>query len=148
MLASAAGRRAFPHHALSDGAEVDLGGLTLWALATSGHTDEHMSFLLLDGSRELEVFTGGSLIVNSAARAEELARAQYRSLKRLTTFPDETAVWPAHGVGSFCSARRHPAHHHHRRAEAGQPAARRAHDLDAGPIGEPGRRPRCLPVGQ
>jgi glyoxylase-like metal-dependent hydrolase (beta-lactamase superfamily II)/rhodanese-related sulfurtransferase len=112
ILASAAGRRAFAHQALADGDEVDLGGLTLRALATPGHTDEHLSFLLLDGSRQLGVFTGGSLIVNSAARTdllgpertEELARAQYRSLKRLTALPDETAVWPTHGAGSFCSA--------------------------------------------
>ncbi|MFC7884769.1 rhodanese-like domain-containing protein [Streptomyces sp. NPDC057376] len=112
ILASAAGRRAFAHRALADGDEVDLGGLTLRALATPGHTDEHLSFLLLDGARELGVFTGGSLIVNSAARTdllgadrtEELARAQYRSLKRLTALPDETAVWPTHGAGSFCSA--------------------------------------------
>ncbi len=112
VLASAAGRRAFPHTPLADGAEVDLGGLTLRALATPGHTDEHLSFLLLDGGRGLGVFTGGSLIVGSAARtdlqgadrAEELARAQYRSLRRLTELPDETAVWPTHGAGSFCSA--------------------------------------------
>lgn len=112
ILASAAGHRAFDHRRLADGDETDLGGLTLRALATPGHTDEHLSFLLLDGSRELGVFTGGSLIVNSAARTdllgadrtEELARAQYRSLQRLTELPDETAVWPTHGAGSFCSA--------------------------------------------
>ncbi|MFC4463560.1 rhodanese-like domain-containing protein [Streptomyces xiangluensis] len=112
VLASAAGHRAFPHTALADGDETDLGGLTLRALATPGHTDEHLSFLLLDGARELGVFTGGSLIVGSAARtdllgvdrAEELARAQYRSLQRLAELPDATAVWPTHGAGSFCSA--------------------------------------------
>ncbi|MEV2255930.1 MBL fold metallo-hydrolase [Streptomyces sp. NPDC050147] len=112
VLASAAGHRAFDHQGLTDGDEVDLGGLTLRALATPGHTDEHLSFLLLDGSHELGVFTGGSLIVNSAARTDllgkertdELARAQYRSLKRLTALPDEVAVWPTHGAGSFCSA--------------------------------------------
>ncbi|MGW1284009.1 rhodanese-like domain-containing protein [Streptomyces sp. NPDC001118] len=32
------------------------------------------------------------------------SRAQYRSLRRLTRLPDETAVWPTHGAGSFCSA--------------------------------------------
>jgi rhodanese-related sulfurtransferase/glyoxylase-like metal-dependent hydrolase (beta-lactamase superfamily II) len=112
VLASAAGNRAFPHTALGDGDEVDLGGLTLRVLATPGHTDEHVSLLLLDGDQELGVFTGGSLIVGSAARtdlmgahrAEALARAQYRSLQRLTALPDATAVWPTHGAGSFCSA--------------------------------------------
>ncbi|MGW3247244.1 MBL fold metallo-hydrolase [Streptomyces sp. NPDC001070] len=112
VLASAAGHRTFEHRGLADGDEVDLGGLTLRALTTPGHTDEHLSFLLLDGNRRLGVFTGGSLIVNSAARTDllgadrtdELARAQYRSLQRLAALPDETAVWPTHGAGSFCSA--------------------------------------------
>jgi rhodanese-related sulfurtransferase len=112
VLAAAAGHRAFPHTALADGDETDLGGLTLRALATPGHTGEHLSYLLLDGNRELGVFTGGSLIVGSAARTdllgasqtEQLARAQYRSLRRLAALPDATAVWPTHGAGSFCSA--------------------------------------------
>ncbi|MEQ4724279.1 MBL fold metallo-hydrolase [Nonomuraea sp. B19D2] len=112
VLASAAGKRAFPHRGLADGEEVDLGGLRLRALATPGHTDEHLAFLLLDGSREIGVFTGGSLIVDSAARTDllgaertqELARAQYHSLRRLAVLPEETAVWPTHGAGSFCSA--------------------------------------------
>ena len=60
----------------------------------------------------LGVFTGGSLIVGSAARTdlvapdrtEELARAQYRSLRRLAELDDDVAVWPTHGAGSFCSA--------------------------------------------
>jgi hydroxyacylglutathione hydrolase len=112
ILASAAGQRTFDHQRLDDGDEVDLGGLTLRALATPGHTPEHQSYLLLDGGREIGVFTGGSLIVGAAARTdlispdrtEDLARAQYASLQRLTALADTTAVWPTHGAGSFCSA--------------------------------------------
>ena len=112
VLASAAGDRAFPHRGLRDGDEVDLGGLVLRAWATPGHTDEHLAFLLLDGDSPIGVFTGGSLIVGSAARTdlvasertEELARAQYHSLQRLMGLPDHTAVWPTHGAGSFCSS--------------------------------------------
>jgi glyoxylase-like metal-dependent hydrolase (beta-lactamase superfamily II)/rhodanese-related sulfurtransferase len=112
ILASAAGQRTFDHQRLQDGDEVDLGGLTLRALSTPGHTTEHLSFLLLEGPQEIGVFTGGSLIVGAAARTdlmgldktEELARAQYASLRRLATLPDTTAVWPTHGAGSFCSA--------------------------------------------
>jgi glyoxylase-like metal-dependent hydrolase (beta-lactamase superfamily II)/rhodanese-related sulfurtransferase len=112
ILASAAGGREFPHRGVGDGDEVDLGGLTLRAIATPGHTPEHMSYLILDGTTEVGVFTGGSLIVGAAARTDlvgadrtdALARAQYRSLRRLATLPDETAVWPTHGAGSFCSA--------------------------------------------
>lgn len=112
VLASTAGGRTFPHTGLGEGDEVDLGGLRLRALTTPGHTDDHVAFLLLDGDRPVGVFTGGSLIVGSAARTdlvdpgrtEELARAQYRSLHRLAQLPDDVAVWPTHGAGSFCSA--------------------------------------------
>lgn len=112
LLASADGNRAFDHIGLHDGDEVDLGGLTLRALATPGHTGEHLAFELLDATTRLGLFTGGSLIVGGAARTdlagadqtEALTRAQYRSLRRLITLPDSTPVWPTHGAGSFCSA--------------------------------------------
>ncbi len=112
VLASAAGHRGFPHRGLSDGDEVDLGGLTLQAWATPGHTDEHLSFLLRDGAQPVGVFSGGSLIVGSAARTDllgaertdELTRAQHRSLHRLAELPADTALWPTHGAGSFCSS--------------------------------------------
>jgi hydroxyacylglutathione hydrolase len=112
VIASARGHRQFPHVGLDDGDEVDLGGLRLRAVFTPGHTDEHLAYLLLDGQTPVGVFSGGSLIVGSAARTdllgadrtEELTRAQYRSLHRLTALPDAVAVWPTHGAGSFCSA--------------------------------------------
>jgi hydroxyacylglutathione hydrolase len=112
VLASAAGHREFTHTGLHDSDEVDLGGLRLRALLTPGHTHEHLAFLLLDGDREVGVFTGGSLIVGSAARTdlvsdertEELTRAQYSSLRRLAALPGGVEVWPTHGAGSFCSA--------------------------------------------
>ena len=112
VLASAAGGREFSHTGLRDGDELDLGGLRLRALGTPGHTDEHLSFVLLDGDRPLGVFTGGSLLVGAVARTdlvdpartEELSRAQYRSVQRLLQLPDEVAVWPTHGAGSFCAA--------------------------------------------
>jgi rhodanese-related sulfurtransferase len=112
ILASAAGHREFAHTGLHDGDEFDLGGLRLRALLTPGHTHEHMAFLLVDGSREAGVFTGGSLIVGSAARTDlvserctdELTRAQHASLQRLAALPGDVEVWPTHGAGSFCSA--------------------------------------------
>ncbi|CDO09516.1 MBL fold metallo-hydrolase [Mycolicibacterium cosmeticum] len=112
ILASAAGHREFAHTGLHDGDEVDLGGLRLRALCTPGHTHEHVAFLLLDGDRQVGVFTGGSLLVGSAARTDllgaehtdELTRAQYASLQRLAALPGSTCVWPTHGAGSFCSA--------------------------------------------
>lgn len=112
VLASAAGNRMFDHHGLSDGDEFDLGGLRLRVLGTPGHTDEHLSYLLLDGGHPVGVFTGGSLLVGAVARTDlvdpdrtiELARAQYRSVQRLLELPDGVEVWPTHGAGSFCAA--------------------------------------------
>ena len=113
VLAAAAGHTAFPHRGLDDGTEVDLGGLTLRALATPGHTPEHLSYLLLDGRQPQALFSGGSLLVGAVARTdliapgrtEELARQLWRSLQeRILTLPDGLAVYPTHGAGSFCSA--------------------------------------------
>jgi hydroxyacylglutathione hydrolase len=112
VISSAEGDRQFHHVGLADGGEVDVGGLTLRGWATPGHTDEHMSYLLMEGDEPRAVFTGGSLIVGAAARTDllgaehtdALARAQFRSLERLSTLPDDVLVLPTHGAGSFCSA--------------------------------------------
>jgi len=101
-----------PHHGLAGGEELDLGGLTLSALATPGHTPEHLAYLLRDGERPVALFSGGSLLVGavartdlvSADRTEELARSLWRSIQvQLLSLPDELPVYPTHGAGSFCS---------------------------------------------
>ncbi|HEX5878646.1 MAG TPA: MBL fold metallo-hydrolase, partial [Actinomycetota bacterium] len=113
VLAPRASRLGFAHRGLEDGQEVDLGGLSLRVLATPGHAPEHVSYLLLDGGRPLALFSGGALLVGTVARTdladpvltEPLARAAYRSLhQRLLSLPDELAVYPTHGAGSFCAA--------------------------------------------
>jgi len=113
VIASAEGGSGFGHRALRDGDELDLGGLRLRALATPGHTPEHLSYLLLDGDRPAALFSGGSLLVGAVARTdliapertEELARALWRSLhERILTLPDDLPVYPTHGAGSFCAA--------------------------------------------
>src|SRR5215468_1318214 len=48
VIASAAGHREFEHRGLADGDELALGGLTLRAWTTPGHTAEHLAYLLLD----------------------------------------------------------------------------------------------------
>jgi hydroxyacylglutathione hydrolase len=113
ILAPRGSRLGFAHHDLEDGQEVDLGGLTLRVLATPGHAPEHVSYLLLDGARPVALFSGGALLVGTVARTdlagpgltEPLARAAYRSLhQRLLSLPDDLAVYPTHGAGSFCAA--------------------------------------------
>lgn len=113
VLAPAAAGIEWPHRGLVDGEEVDLGGLRLRAVATPGHTPEHLAYLLCDGHRPNALFSGGSLLVGSVARTdliapdrtEGLARALWRSVtQRLFVLPDDLAVYPTHGAGSFCSA--------------------------------------------
>ncbi|MFD7626464.1 rhodanese-like domain-containing protein [Streptomyces sp. NPDC059851] len=105
---------AFDHLGLAEGDEITIGDVTVRALETPGHTVEHTSYLVFDGPRPepAAVFTGGSLLVGTAGRTdlsgpdhtEELARAQYHSLRRLALLPDTTRVLPTHGAGSSCSA--------------------------------------------
>jgi glyoxylase-like metal-dependent hydrolase (beta-lactamase superfamily II)/rhodanese-related sulfurtransferase len=104
----------FEHRAIDEGDDLRLGDLRLVALRTPGHTPEHLSYALHEGDRNepTAVFTGGSLIVGNAGRtdllgeerANELTRAQFRSLRRLSALPDATLVLPTHGAGSFCTA--------------------------------------------
>lgn len=101
---------------VADGDRVDIdpgSGVTLTAIATPGHTPHHTSYALREAGRAVVVFTGGSLLIGSVGRpdlveprlTEQLARAQHASAHRLASdLPDETAVLPTHGFGSFCSS--------------------------------------------
>ena len=112
VVAARAAGLEHPHHGLVDGDALELGGLSLEAVATPGHTTEHLAYLLRDGSRPLALFSGGSLLVGAVARTdltapdrtEALARSMWRSIQeRLLVLPDDLAVFPTHGAGSFCS---------------------------------------------
>lgn len=112
VLASAAAGLEWPHRGFVDGDEVDLAGLRLRALATPGHTPEHLAWLLLDGDRPVALFSGGALLVDAVARTdliapeqtEDLARSLWRSLReRILVLPDDVDVYPTHGAGSFCA---------------------------------------------
>ena len=112
IVGARAARLEFPHRGLDGGEEIDLGGLTLRAVATPGHTPEHLAYVLLDGARPLALFSGGALLPGSVARTdltgaeqtESLARALYRALRDgILSLPDDLPVYPTHGGGSFCS---------------------------------------------
>jgi glyoxylase-like metal-dependent hydrolase (beta-lactamase superfamily II)/rhodanese-related sulfurtransferase len=114
FLAPARGGLVTPHHGLDDGDCVTIGRFVLEAVATPGHTPDHLSYLLqTPEGAPLALFSGGSLMVGTVGRtdllgtehAEELAHQQFHSLHdRIMTLPDELAVYPTHGAGSFCSA--------------------------------------------
>jgi hydroxyacylglutathione hydrolase len=112
VLAPLASHLCLPHRGLEDADEVDLGRLTLRALATPGHTPEHLAYLLLDGAKPLALFSGGAVLPGGAARpdliapenTEPLAHALYTTAhQRLAELPDDLPVYPTHGAGSFCS---------------------------------------------
>lgn len=114
LLASAGADLAYPHRELADGETLALGSWSLRAVASPGHTPEHVSYLLLDEQGQPHtLFSGGSLMVGGIARPDllgpqhtaALARAAYETAhQRLLILPDEVYVYPTHGAGSFCGA--------------------------------------------
>jgi hydroxyacylglutathione hydrolase len=106
----------FERVALHDGDVLDAGALRVTVIATPGHTDHHLAFAVADTADPdglPAVFTGGSLLYGSVGRTDlvdpnrthELTHAQYHSARRLAReLPADTAVYPTHGFGSFCSA--------------------------------------------
>ena len=112
IIAPARGRYEFPHRPADEGDEIMVGDLRLAAMATPGHTFEHISWLVSDLAAPAAVFTGGSLLVGSAGRPDllgerytaELTRAQQATLRRLAALPGRVRVLPTHGAGSFCVA--------------------------------------------
>jgi glyoxylase-like metal-dependent hydrolase (beta-lactamase superfamily II)/rhodanese-related sulfurtransferase len=110
---NAADQVSFQRTPVRDDELVEAGSMSVRAIGTPGHTFTHLSYALADGDRVIAAFTGGSLLIGSTGRTdllgqahqEELARAQYRSARRLTgELPPEAQLCPTHGFGSFCAA--------------------------------------------
>lgn len=102
----------FDRTPISDGEVVQVGALSVQAVATPGHTVTHLSYIVTDAD-EQAVFSGGSLLFGSVGRTDlvdpaqttELTHAQYASVRRLTARASEQAeLYPTHGFGSFCSS--------------------------------------------
>jgi glyoxylase-like metal-dependent hydrolase (beta-lactamase superfamily II)/rhodanese-related sulfurtransferase len=114
IVAPAKGGYRFPFRGTAEGDEIKLGDILLVAMETPGHTPEHISYAVYEPGSDhpLAIFTGGSLMVGNAGRTDllgpaltdELTRAQFRSLRRLGSFPDDVQILPTHGAGSFCGA--------------------------------------------
>ncbi|MGH9883829.1 MAG: MBL fold metallo-hydrolase [Pyrinomonadaceae bacterium] len=106
----------FPHRAVRDGDEIELGKVVLRIIETPGHTPESISILVIDtevSPEPLKVLTGDTLFIGDVGRPD-LAGAQgytpqimaelmYDSLhEKLLKLPDGVEVYPAHGAGSMC----------------------------------------------
>lgn len=114
FLASDGARLEGEHRPVRAGDVVELAdGVELRAIATPGHTPDHLTHLLLVDGEPTALFTGGSLMVGAVGRTdllgdehrEDLARDLFRALRaEILTLPDDLPVYPTHGAGSFCSA--------------------------------------------
>ncbi len=104
----------FPFDPVREGSEVPVGRFRLRVRHTPGHTPQHLSYLLLDPEgRTRAVFSGGALMVGAIARtdlfgphlATHLALQAFSTVHvRLRDLPDDAALYPTHGGGSFCAA--------------------------------------------
>jgi hydroxyacylglutathione hydrolase len=102
------------HRPLAEGSEIPVGRWRLRARRTPGHTPDHLSYLLTDpAGKRLALFSGGALMVGAIARtdlfgphlATHLALEAFRTLHvRLRGLPDDLAIYPTHGGGSFCAS--------------------------------------------
>lgn len=115
IVGSVESRLAYSHLAVHDGEQVQVGELKFRAMATPGHTPEHVSYVAFEPGSDTPhaVFSGGSMLVGGAGRTDllgeamtlTLTRQQYHSLRRLLdTLPNSALVYPTHGAGSFCVA--------------------------------------------
>jgi glyoxylase-like metal-dependent hydrolase (beta-lactamase superfamily II) len=104
----------FPHTALADEDQLDLGNVGMEAIATPGHTPDGVSLLVTDRSRAPEpwfVLTGDTLFSGGVGRPDllgvgaerQLAEQLYDSLRgRLLALPDHLEIYPAHFGGAAC----------------------------------------------
>ena len=105
---------SFERTPVADGEVVEVGDrIAVRAIATPGHTFTHLSYAVTDGGEPFAVFTGGSLLFGATGRpdlmgpehTDALVRHQHASAHKLAEeLPDDAAVFPTHGFGSFCSA--------------------------------------------
>jgi len=104
----------FPHVALTDGEEHELGNVRLSILHTPGHTPDSISILVTDKSRAPEpwfVLTGDTLFSGGVGRPDlmgadaqtTLAEQLYDSLYgKLLKLADHIEVCPSHFGGAAC----------------------------------------------
>lgn len=106
----------FPHRAVHDGDELEIGQVKLRFIETPGHTPESICVLVTDTEvsfKPKKILTGDTLFVGDIGRPdlaggkgytpEMMAEMMYDSLhEKLLKLPDEVEVFPAHGAGSMC----------------------------------------------
>lgn len=81
---------------IKDGEVIQLGDIEIKAIATLGHTDSHMSYLV----NKDRVLTGDSLFIRGCGRTDfqsgNSGLMYDHVTEKLFTLPDETLVYPGH----------------------------------------------------
>lgn len=100
----------------TDGQEFKVGGVTIKAIHTPGHTLESTCYLVTDeGGKQHGIITGDTLFIGDVGRPdlaqklvedltqEVLANHLYDSLRnKIMPLSDDLIVYPNHGAGSAC----------------------------------------------
>ncbi len=104
----------FPHVAVRDGFQLQVGQVRISVLETPGHTAESMCLVITDEEKSAEpwaVLTGDTLFLGDVGRPDlsrrhtpaQLAGMLYDSLhNKILKLDDRVLVYPAHGAGSLC----------------------------------------------
>jgi len=106
----------FPHRAVNDGDEIQIGNVKLQFIETPGHTPESICILVTDNKvsdRPQKILTGDTLFIGDVGRPDlaggkgytpqMMAAMMYDTLhEKLLKLPDDVEVYPAHGAGSMC----------------------------------------------
>ena len=82
---------------IKDGEHLSFGAYDIAAMATPGHTNGCMSYVIDD-----KVFTGDALLIRSCGRCDfqgGSADKLFDSIQRLFTLPEATSIYPAHDYG-------------------------------------------------
>jgi glyoxylase-like metal-dependent hydrolase (beta-lactamase superfamily II)/rhodanese-related sulfurtransferase len=104
----------FPHVAVKDSFQLQVGTISITALETPGHTAESICLVIADEEQSRDpwaVFTGDTLFIGDVGRPDlskrhtpaELAGMLYDNLhNKILKLPNNVLVYPAHGAGSLC----------------------------------------------
>ncbi len=104
----------FPHVAVRDGFQLQVGKMSIAALETPGHTAESLCLVITDEEKLPDpwaILTGDTLFLGDVGRPDlskhyspaQLAGMLYDSLhNKILKLADSVLVYPAHGAGSLC----------------------------------------------
>jgi len=117
IYASAKSGDQFPHQALKEGSQIEVGEAVVKILETPGHTPDGLCGLVAPKKEPHKpnlILTGDVLFIGSVGRpdlmggtasAASLASQSYDTwTQKLSKLPDDLNIFPAHGAGSLCGA--------------------------------------------